>query len=57
MIGGVGNFLKQTKNFTNFLDRSSFYEQPDLDTLLGGQYLKYNKFEILPSLLITFYVV
>jgi hypothetical protein len=58
MMSGVGNlnFLKQTKKFTNLCGDSE-YEQPDLDTLLAGQYAAITKFEMLPSLLITFYVV
>ena len=55
MLGGVGNFLKLTKKFTNL--GSPEDEQHDLDTLLAGQYSSITKFETLPSLLITFYVV
>jgi hypothetical protein len=48
----MGALLKATKKFTNYLER----EVPDLDTLLSGTMASIMKSELLPSLLITFYM-
>lgn len=48
----VGALLKSNKVFHNFLSS----EVPDLDTLMSGTHANIMKSELLPSLLISFYM-